>query len=90
VSAEETEALVRIAREAVSNAARHGSPRSIDVTLGPGRLVVEDDGTGFDPTATSGGVGLVGMRERIELLDGSLTVEASPTSGTTIAAEVPA
>ena len=52
--------------------------------------MIEDDGTGFDPAELSGGIGLVGMRERIALLDGTLTVESSEASGTTLAAEVPA
>jgi len=52
--------------------------------------VIEDDGKGFDPReATGDGVGLIGMRERIELLDGTLAVESSETSGTTVAVEVP-
>jgi len=52
--------------------------------------VIEDDGSGFDPAELDGGgIGLVGMRERIELLDGTLTVESTATSGTTVAAEVP-
>jgi two-component system sensor histidine kinase DegS len=54
------------------------------------RVVIEDDGTGFDPAEVGGGIGLLGMRERIELLDGTFTVESSETSGTTLAAEVPA
>jgi two-component system sensor histidine kinase DegS len=62
------------------------------VTRADGRIkaVIEDDGKGFDPReATGDGVGLIGMRERIELLDGTLAVESSETSGTTVALEVP-
>ena len=52
--------------------------------------MIEDDGTGFDPEPSAGeGIGLLGMRERIELLDGTLTVESSECSGTTLVAEVP-
>jgi two-component system sensor histidine kinase DegS len=52
--------------------------------------VIEDDGLGFDPDETrDDGFGLVGMRERVALLDGRIAIEASPGSGTTIAAEVP-
>jgi signal transduction histidine kinase len=54
------------------------------------KAVIEDDGQGFDPGAGMGdGVGLIGMRERIELLDGTLAVESSERSGTTVAVEVP-
>jgi len=65
---------------------------SVLVTRSDGRIkaVIEDDGRGFDPGAVLGdGVGLIGMRERIELLDGTLAVESSATSGTTVAVEVP-
>jgi two-component system, NarL family, sensor histidine kinase DegS len=52
--------------------------------------VIEDDGAGFDPrTVRQDGLGLVGMRERLALLDGRLQVESRPGNGTTVAAEVP-
>jgi signal transduction histidine kinase len=86
VGAEQTEALVRIAREAVSNGARHGSARSVVLTLGPGRLVVEDDGTGFDVGRARGGrgFGLVSMRDRAEGLGGRLEVRSAPGAGTRV------
>jgi two-component system sensor histidine kinase DegS len=53
--------------------------------------IIEDDGRGFDPSqAREDGLGLVGMRERVGLVGGKLTVEASEGAGTTIAVEVPA
>jgi signal transduction histidine kinase len=87
-------AIYRIVQEALTNVVKHAQASSISVVLtrSDGRIkaVIEDDGTGFEPEARSGdGVGLVGMRERIELLDGSLAVESSPRSGTTVAVEVP-
>jgi two-component system sensor histidine kinase DegS len=52
-------------------------------------VVIEDDGKGFDTDdPRADGLGLVGMRERVELHDGRLTVESTPTSGTTLVAEV--
>jgi signal transduction histidine kinase len=86
VGPEETEALVRLAREAVSNAARHGAPSAIAVTLGPGRLVVEDDGVGFDPAQGGGrrGFGLVSMRDRAEGLGGRCEVRSAPGAGTRV------
>jgi signal transduction histidine kinase len=87
-------AIFRIVQEALTNVVKHARAQrvSVLVTRAGGRIkaVIEDDGTGFDPTAADGGIGLIGMRERIELLDGSLVVESSPTSGTTVVAEVPA
>ena len=87
-------AIYRIVQEALTNVVKHAHAQrvSVLVTRAGGRIkaVIEDDGTGFDPTATDGGIGLIGMRERIELLDGSLVVETGPASGTTLAVEVPA
>ena len=55
-----------------------------------GRLAVEiaDDGSGFDPAATTSGFGLAGMRERVQLSGGQLSVTPSP-EGTTVRAELP-
>ena len=53
-------------------------------------LVVQDDGKGFDPDdVRDGSVGLVGMRERIALLGGRLTIESTEGAGTMLTAEVP-
>ena len=52
--------------------------------------MIEDDGAGFDPRAVrEDGVGLLGMRERLALLDGRLEIESRPGAGTTLVAEVP-
>jgi signal transduction histidine kinase len=88
-------AIYRIVQEALTNVVKHAHAQRVSVLLtrADGRIkaVIEDDGRGFDAAATDGdGIGLIGMRERIELLDGALTVESSERSGTTIAAEVPA
>jgi signal transduction histidine kinase len=87
-------AIYRIVQEALTNVVKHAHAQrvSVLVTSADGRIkaVIEDDGTGFDASSPDGGIGLIGMRERLELVDGTLTVETSPTSGTTVAAEVPA
>ncbi len=87
-------AIYRIVQESLTNVAKHAHAERVSVFLtrtdGRVKAVIEDDGRGFDPAARDGGgIGLVGMRERIELLDGTLTVESSATSGTTVAVEVP-
>jgi signal transduction histidine kinase len=87
-------AVYRIVQESLTNVAKHSHARRVSVLVtrsnGTIKAVIEDDGQGFDPSAESGdGVGLIGMRERIELLDGSLAVESSETTGTTVALEVP-
>ena len=50
---------------------------------------VRDDGAGFDPTADTTGFGLLGMRERVELLDGTLLIDSSPGAGATVRASFP-
>ena len=77
---------------------RHAKAGRVAVTLsymdGETTLDVRDDGTGFDhPPAdgpgAAGGLGLRGMRERVEALGGRLAVESAPGRGTTIAVTVP-
>jgi signal transduction histidine kinase len=92
--AEAETALYRIVQEALTNVVKHASARRVSITLvrkeGFAVVVVEDDGRGFDPRTTrTGSLGFVGMRERVELVGGRLTVESAPGAGTTIAAEVP-
>jgi signal transduction histidine kinase len=86
-------AIYRIVQESLTNVVKHSRAQRVSVLLtrldGRIKAVIEDDGTGFDPQAGTGGIGLIGMRERIELLDGTLAVESTETSGTTIALEVP-
>ena len=88
---EQRYALVRIAREAVSNAIRHGKARRVclrlvnDRVVGH-RLVVEDDGRGFDVEAVAAGAGygLTSMRERALALPGSFEIRSQPEQGTTV------
>jgi signal transduction histidine kinase len=54
------------------------------------RTVIEDDGAGFDPAKIrEGALGLVGMRERVLLLNGRFDIESAPESGTTLMIELP-
>jgi signal transduction histidine kinase len=87
-------ALYRIVQEALTNVIKHADARSVSVVLTrtPASVtaVVEDDGRGIAPASRGGeGMGLVGMRERLALLDGRLRIESSAASGTTIVAELP-
>jgi signal transduction histidine kinase len=87
-------ALYRIVQEGLTNMAKHAEPSRASVLVTPknGRvlLVLEDDGGGFDPAAgKADGIGLEGMRERVELLEGRLTIESSNGTGTTVVVEVP-
>jgi nitrate/nitrite-specific signal transduction histidine kinase len=81
-------------QEALTNIAKHAHAESSSVVVneadGVVRVQVRDDGRGFDPGASSLGFGVVGMRERVELLAGTLLIESAPASGTVVHAEVPA
>jgi signal transduction histidine kinase len=82
-------ALVRIVRESVGNAVRHGGARTISVSLSAVdgiALRIHDDGAGFDPESPEAkqGFGLTSMRERTESLEGIFQVISAPGSGTTV------
>jgi signal transduction histidine kinase len=85
-------AVYRLVQEAVTNAVKHAGARRIDIALaesgGVIRVVVRDDGTGFDPRDSAGGFGLIGMRERLALVSGTLDI-ASGAGGTEVRAEIP-
>ena len=90
VGSAQRHALVRIVREALSNAARHGRGSRAVVRLradaSGGRLTVRDDGVGFD-LGTAGqatGFGLISMRERATALPGSFELDSAPGRGTTV------
>jgi PAS domain S-box-containing protein len=87
--------LHRIVQEALTNVVRHARASRVDVLLkqrGDNLIVlVEDNGVGFDVAAAeqSERLGIFGMRERTEMLGGTLTVESSPGAGTTLLLEIP-
>jgi signal transduction histidine kinase len=88
---EDRHVLVRITREAVSNAIRHGKVARVSVSLlwdgGLRRLVVRDEGRGFDAARvarTASGYGLKSMAERARTLPGSFEISSSPGKGTTV------
>jgi signal transduction histidine kinase len=87
-------ALYRIVQESLTNIVKHAQAHSVSIVLGRKRdtvsVIVEDDGVGFDPDRPrEGGLGLIGMRERVSLIGGRLTIESRPGAGTTFVAEVP-
>jgi len=91
------EHLFRIAQEALRNAVRHARAERIVVSLATDaeclELSVSDDGRGFDPQALAAGerrsFGLIGLRERVRLLDGSLDIESGPGQGTQVKIRIP-
>ncbi len=86
--------IYRVTQEALTNAIKSGEPTRIAITLDDVgdvvRLVVTDDGVGFDPDTVSGkGLGLAGMHERAELVNGKLSITSEPGRGTTVELEIP-
>jgi signal transduction histidine kinase len=87
--------LLRIMQEALNNIDKHANASSVQIvwTVGPrqGHLRIGDDGDGFDESrgVRETAFGLVGMRERAEVIDAELTVNSSPGAGTTIDVIVP-
>lgn len=86
VSPDLREAILRIVREAVANAARHAEAAAVSVSLTSGEVRVQDDGKGFCPEARSraGSFGLISMRERAEAMGGVLEIASAPGEGTTV------
>ena len=92
-------AVYRIAQEALTNVAKHAHARHVGVILdlpdGEVRLVVEDDGVGFDLESTrrraraERRLGLAGMLERASLAGGACYVESTPGKGTTVYVRIP-
>jgi signal transduction histidine kinase len=96
VDVEQRNALLRILHEALINAIRHGSAEQILVRLSSDRgslsLRISDDGAGFDVRAAVSagkGLGLTSMRERAQLLGGSLSVTSRPGAGTVVEIGLP-
>jgi signal transduction histidine kinase len=88
--------VIRVIQEALTNVRKHSGARSaiVHVTQSDSSttFVVEDDGHGFDPGDSSvdrDGFGLFTMRERMALLNGSLTVDSAPGRGTRVIADIP-
>lgn len=88
--------LFRIAQEALNNIVKHAHTDQALVKLaltdGQVSLLVEDHGAGFDPSAVQSGrqtLGLTSMRERVEMMEGSFTVETQPGAGVRIRVDLP-
>ena len=91
--------LYRIAQEALTNVARHAKASHVEVSIESVgdviRMTIKDDGQGFKVSAKVGSrnikrLGLIGMRERAEMIGGSLQVDSTPGGPTTLLVEIPA
>jgi signal transduction histidine kinase len=90
LSAPRAEALIRIACEAVTNAARHSGAGRVSISVEPDgprvRLRVSDKGRGFDQAIPGGGFGLVSMGERARSVGGELRISSAPGRGSKVEA----
>lgn len=88
-------AVYRIIQEALTNVARHAQAKHVTIDMLSDdrriKIAITDDGIGFDiaAAATADRLGLLGMRERAELLGGRFVIQSTPGSGTRIAVELP-
>jgi len=87
--------IYRIVQEALTNASKHGNAKravvEVDEQDGRVKVAVRDDGEGFDTSATkAAGFGLLGIRERVSLLGGTLEIESAQGGGATVRADLPA
>jgi two-component system, chemotaxis family, CheB/CheR fusion protein len=90
--------LYRIVQEAMNNVYKHAAAKSVSVSLARRNdhvlAIVEDDGVGFEPESLGSGgdtprIGIAGMRERAAIVNGELTLDASPGHGTTVRVKIP-
>ncbi|WP_396214036.1 GAF domain-containing sensor histidine kinase [Gemmatimonas sp.] len=87
-------ALFRVTQEALTNAAAHAAAQVVEIRVeifdrATIDLRISDNGVGFDPSERSSGLGLLGMRERVNMLGGQFAVTSAPGEGTTIRVTAP-
>ena len=86
--------IYRVVQEALTNVGKHAEAAHVKVRVsdrdGDVEVVVSDDGKGFDLDAGTAGVGLLGMRERLALVGGTLDTESAPGGGAALRASIPA
>jgi signal transduction histidine kinase len=84
---------LRVVQESLSNTRKHAGAAEVQVRLEYRatrlRVIVRDDGAGFDPSLPVAGFGLAGMRGRAAEIDGTVTVSSVPGEGTSVVADIP-
>ena len=85
--------IYRMVQEALTNVAKHAAATRLEIALlmkdDAVSIEVRDDGRGFDPAHPANGFGLVGIRERVLLVDGEVTITSAEGRGTVIRALIP-
>jgi signal transduction histidine kinase len=92
LSGDEERGVYRLVQEALTNVVKHAGAKRVEVTVrtadGKVAIAVADDGSGFDP-ALGPGRGLLGMRERVQMLGGTIEIDSRPDAGTRVTASLP-
>jgi signal transduction histidine kinase len=87
------EGVYRLVQECLANVVKHAHASRVDISVRESAETVDvevrDDGQGFDDTEPSDGFGLVGMRERVALVGGTMTIDTSPGAGTVVRLRLP-
>ena len=86
--------IYRVVQEALTNCARHANASNVRVSVSTRDngvvALIRDDGDGFQPESPSvRGLGLIGIQERVQALDGNVDISSKPKSGTTIRVQIP-
>lgn len=85
--------MFRILQEALNNVVKYANAKNVWISLQKGdgivRLVIKDDGAGFDPNAKGKGVGLINIHNRVSLYQGKVTIVSSPGKGCVVDVELP-
>jgi signal transduction histidine kinase len=93
LSDEQSTCIYRVVQEALTNCARHANAKEVSVAVRAQgdsvEVMIEDDGIGFRPASRRRGLGLLGIRERVEAIRGSVSVFSEPGKGTRVEVEIP-
>ncbi|HTT94263.1 MAG TPA: GAF domain-containing sensor histidine kinase [Solirubrobacterales bacterium] len=93
LTSDEERGVYRLAQEALTNVVKHSAADRATLRAhcadGVASIEVRDDGAGFDPEAPGAGRGLLGMRERVAMLGGTIEIDSRPGEGTRVAATLP-
>lgn len=86
--------VIQVIRASLANVARHAAATTCRVSLrstpaGEARIVIDDDGIGFDPAAPTAGMGIENLYARIAALGGTVQIDSAPGDGTTVTATLP-
>ncbi len=85
--------IYRVVQEALTNCAKHAQAKHVSVTVHDQRecveAVIQDDGIGFNSASRTGGLGLLGIEERVQELNGALRISSRPGKGTTLKVQIP-